>query len=119
MSVDAPFVAALVAPDGRATGARPDGILYSQIPGAITSDPSSGAQQVVYPRPVAGDYILMLRRISAGGGMATIAVNGVEQRVALPELGEIVRVGFAVAPEGERVIARVGSAQVVGQDINP
>ena len=87
--VDVPFIAALVAPSGRATGANPDGQLYNQIPGALTSSPASGPQRLVAGALEPGVYQLLLRRVAPGPGSLVIAFEGVERRIPTARLGAV------------------------------
>jgi len=76
VEVDAPYTASLIASDGAATGARPDGVTFSQIAGATTTDPAAGPQRIDLLRPTPGDYTLVLRPYADGGGVVVIAVAG-------------------------------------------
>ena len=85
VTIDAPFVASLITPSGKATGARPDGVLFHQIVGVLTSNPGEGPQVLrlhVQP-PEAGVYLLVLRRVGAGEGEIVFRFGGREHRVSL------------------------------------
>ena len=113
LSVDAPFVASLVAPDGKAVGARPDGIVYHQIHGATTSNPGEGPQTIDLRLLQPGTYQLLLRRVEAGGGEVVIAVGPSEQRFPVDLVGEAVRVELHVSVEDGRLRVRPQNAQAV------
>ena len=105
LRVDVPFIAALVAPSGRATGANPDGQLYNQIPGALTSSPASGPQSLVVGALEPGVYQLLLRRVARGPGELVLAFDGVERRIPTARLGEVgetllLRFEISVGPDG-------------------
>ena len=87
--IDVPFIATLVAPSGRATGANPDGQIYNQIPGALTSSPASGPQSLVARALEPGVYQLLLRRVAPGPGALVIALGSVEHRIPTTRLGDI------------------------------
>jgi hypothetical protein len=89
VTVDAPFVASIVGPDGRATGALPTGMVYQQIPGAFSTDPTTGAQRIEFTDVRPGEYALLLRRTSAGAGTVTLSTQGDEQSVALSAEGDL------------------------------
>jgi hypothetical protein len=105
LRVDVPFIAALVSPSGQATGANPDGQLYNQIPGALTSSPASGPQSLVAGALDPGVYQLLLRRVARGPGELVIAFDGVERRIPTARLGEVgetllLRFEIGVGPGG-------------------
>ncbi len=83
IAIDAPFVAALVAPDGRATGARLDGLRYHQISGATSSDPGSGEQRIALAHAAPGVYTLLLGRTAPGEGALVLTAADGERRVPL------------------------------------
>jgi hypothetical protein len=72
--VRGPFVASLLAPSGAATGVRPDGLVYHQIPGAVSSNPADGPQRIAVHSLHPGEYVLLLRRYAPGG--AEVLVSG-------------------------------------------
>ncbi|MBM3140168.1 MAG: hypothetical protein FJZ92_08125, partial [Chloroflexi bacterium] len=72
LTVDAPFVASLIARDGQATGARPDGVVFRQLAGVTTTDPARGPQQINLLRAEPGEYTLLLRRFAEGEGAVVI-----------------------------------------------
>jgi ferric-dicitrate binding protein FerR (iron transport regulator) len=99
LTVNAPFTAAIVAPDGKATGVRPDGIAFQQIAGAATSHPSQGSQLLELHRPTPGTYQLHLRRVGEGDGDGEVVLtlgNGREMRVPVERLGDAVRIELRV-----------------------
>ncbi|MDP6607372.1 MAG: FecR family protein [Dehalococcoidia bacterium] len=97
LTVNAPFAAAIVAPDGKATGVRPDGITFQQIAGAATSHPSQGSQLLELHRPTPGAYQLHLRRVGEGDGEVVLTLgNGREVLVPVERLGDAVRVELKV-----------------------
>jgi hypothetical protein len=93
VSVDAPYVASLIAPDGAATGARPDGVTFSQVAGVTTTNPGTGPQSIDVLQAEPGDYTLLLRPFADGNGNVVIhtskgdvsipVTNGTERKVAL------------------------------------
>ncbi len=104
LSVNAPFAAAIVAPDGKATGVRPDGIAFQQIAGAATSHPSQGPQQLELHRPTPGTYQLFLRRVGDGDGEIVLTLgSGAEVRIPVERLGDAVRIELRVTVVDGRV----------------
>ena len=99
ISVDAPHAAAIVAPDGKATGVRPDGVTFQQIAGAATSRPNGGSQQLELHEPTPGVYRLLLRRIGEGDGEIVLTVGGNELRVPIEPLGDAVEMQLRVTIE--------------------
>jgi hypothetical protein len=72
VSVQAPFVASLVAEHGAATGARTDGVVFRQLAGVMTTDPGEAPQEFDLMRAAPGIYTLLLRRFAEGAGEVVI-----------------------------------------------
>jgi hypothetical protein len=104
LTVAAPFVASLIGPDGRATGALPTGLTYQQIPGVFSSDPAAGDQHIALSDARPGEYTLVLRRVGTGGGEVTLSALGDSQTVSLPELGDSLTVMLRIAADGSRAL---------------
>ncbi|MPZ99411.1 MAG: hypothetical protein GEU80_08760 [Dehalococcoidia bacterium] len=108
--VNGPFVASLLGPDGAATGARLDGVLFHQLPGVTTSDPGDGPQRLDVHELPPGAYSLLLRRFGEGGGTLAIASGGADETLSLgSEEGLVVQ--FLV--EGAGTSARLDLVRVV------
>ena len=112
LSIEAPFVASLMAPDGKAVGARPDGIVYRQIAGATTSNPGAGAQRIDLQRLQPGAYQLLLRRIGDGDGEIVLGVGPRELRFPVERAGDAVRVELNVSIEDGRLQVRPANVGV-------
>jgi hypothetical protein len=82
LSVAAPFAASLVAPGGKATGGRQDGVAFNQIAGAATSHPTDGDQQLELSRLTPGTYRLLLSRTDEGDGEVVLQFGS--KQVTLP-----------------------------------
>jgi ferric-dicitrate binding protein FerR (iron transport regulator) len=104
IAIDAPFAASLVAPDGRATGARPDGLLYHQIDGVTSTDAGTGAQRLALTRLEPGVYTLLLRRSGPGAGSLQLAAVGLDRRVALGTDAEAFALKLQVEQAGGRTV---------------
>lgn len=102
VTIDGPFTAALIAPDGAATGARPDGIVFNQIRGVFTSNPGHGPQVLAMQRPDPGEYTLVLQRIGPGGGEIVFLSDGYLRRISLDEAGDAVRLNVRLGEDGGR-----------------
>ena len=97
LSVDAPFTASLIDPQRAITGASPDGLVYQQIRGAVTTNPGDGAQLIVLHRPQDGTYELLLRRVESGSGVVLVRVGDREVRIPVDAIESAVRVRLTVA----------------------
>ena len=106
ISIDAPFVASLVAPSGKAVGVRPDGVVYRQIAGATTSNPGEGEQRIDLRRLQPGTYQLLLRRIEDGGGEVVLTIGPRELRFPVDRAGDAMRVELHVSFEDGRLEVR-------------
>jgi hypothetical protein len=82
LSVAAPFAASLVAPGGKATGVRQDGVAFNQIAGAATSHPADGDQQLAISRLTPGTSRLLMSRTGEGGGEIVLQFGS--EQVTLP-----------------------------------
>lgn len=114
VEVDAPFTASLVSPDGAATGMRPDGLVFNQITGAVTTRPGEDAQRIDLHDPQSGEYTLLLRRLAEGGGEVLVSINGEQHRVSVDDLGaagETVRVQLTIDEQDDRVLVRAAPPQ--------
>ncbi len=100
---DGPFVLSLISPRGLATGARPDGLLYHQIPRTLTSNPAVGPQRILMLIPLEGVYTLIVRRAGDGSGSVLIEAGGEDQRIPLPALGSALAVKLRVSVAGGQV----------------
>ena len=112
LSVEAPFAASLIDQHRRATGVRPDGIVFQQVPSAVTSNPGDGAQQIRVFRPEDGTYELILRRVGEGGGELIVRVGDRVHRIPLDALQDAVhvRLRFASANGGVEITTEVVDA---------
>jgi ferric-dicitrate binding protein FerR (iron transport regulator) len=117
VTVSAPFVASLIGPDGRATGALPDGAVYQQIPGALSSDPGAGAQRIVLGDVASGEYTLILRRVGSGAGTMVVETEGRERTLPLAAGAETytLRIRATTTP-AQTVLAFEGGVQVTPTD---
>ena len=97
LSVDAPFTASLIDPHRAVTGASPDGLVYQQIGGAVTSNPGDGAQLIELHRPEDGTYELLLRRVEGGSGVVLLRVGDREVRIPVNAIEDAVRVRLTIA----------------------
>jgi hypothetical protein len=82
LSVAAPFAASLVAPGGKATGVRQDGVAFNQISGAATSHPADGDQRLELSRLTPGTYRLLMTRTGEGDGEIVLQFGS--ERLTLP-----------------------------------
>ena len=103
LSVEAPFAASLIDQHRRATGVRPDGIVFQQVPSAVTSNPGDGAQQIRVFRPDDGTYELVLRRVGEGGGELIVHVGDRVHRIPLDALQDAVHVRLRFASANGRL----------------
>ena len=103
IEVRGPFVASLIGPDGRATGTRPDGIVYQQIPGAVSGFSGDG-QHVRLGTVDAGQYTLVVRRTGEGAGQVRFRVGSVEREVALDSIDAPAPLALRVSSEGGRTL---------------
>lgn len=107
LAVEGPFTASLIAPTGAATGARPDGTVFNQIVGALTSSPDEGPQRIDLLAPPDGEYTVVVRRADRGAGVVVFEVNGELQRVPLDALDRDTEVRLRVAVRnGEVTVTR-------------
>ena len=97
LSVDAPFTASLIDPHRAITGVSPDGLVYQQIQGAVTTNPGDGAQLIELHRPEDGTYELLLRRVEGGSGVVLVRVGDREVRIPIDAIESAVRVRLTVA----------------------
>ena len=97
LSVDAPFTASLIDPHRAITGASPDGLVYQQIHGAVTSNPGDGAQLIELHRAEDGTYELLLRRVEGGSGVVLLRVGDREVRIPIGAIENAVRVRLTIA----------------------
>ena len=119
LSVDAPYAAAIVAPNGKATGVRPDGVAFQQIAGAATSRPNGGSQQLELHDPTPGTYRLLLRRIGEGDGEIVLTVGGNELSVPVERLGDAVEVQLRVTVEdGKLRVQPINARALQAQEAN-
>lgn len=117
VTVSAPFVVSVVGPDGRATGALPDGSLYQQIPGALSSDPAAGPQRVVLGDVSSGEYTLIVRRVAPGIGTMTVEAEGRARTLPLAAEAETYTLRLRVtATPAQTVLAFEGGVQVTPTD---
>ena len=102
VTVDAPFVASLLTPTGKATGARPDGVLFHQIAGVLTSNPGEGPQvlRLRIQAPESGVFLLVLRRVGEGEGEIVFRFGGRERRVPLDAATAAVELRLRVGEAG-------------------
>ncbi|MDA1004837.1 MAG: FecR domain-containing protein, partial [Chloroflexi bacterium] len=114
LRVDAPYAASLISSDGAATGARPDGVSFSQIAGATTTDPAAGPQHIDLLHATPGDYTLVLRPFSDGGGVVVIEVAG--KVLTIPVAGpDDIKVQLRIAEiNGQPVIELLRREDVAG-----
>ncbi|RLT27800.1 MAG: hypothetical protein DWI48_02515 [Chloroflexi bacterium] len=104
LEVDAPFAASVIGPDGRATGALPNGITYQQIPGAFSTSPTVGAQRIELSNVRSGEYTLLLRRTNDGDGNITFRTpGGNTQSVSLPDGADTYQLRVQVTATGNNV----------------
>lgn len=104
LEVDAPFAASVIGPDGRATGALPNGITYQQIPGAFSTNPTAGAQRIELNNVSTGEYTLLLRRTNDGDGNITFRTpSGSTQSVALPDGADTYQLRVQITSAGNNV----------------
>jgi hypothetical protein len=113
LAVDAPFVASLVAPNGKAVGARPDGIVYHQLAGATSTNPGDGPQRIELRRLAPGTYQLLLRRVEEGSGEIVLTVGADELRFPLDRVGRAVRVELQVSIEDGKLRVRPSNVRAV------
>ena len=106
VAVNAPFAASLVAPDGKATGMRPDGVAFHQIAGAASSRPGEGPQRIELRRPTPGTYRLLLRRVGEGEGEVVLTLGPDELRFPVQRAGEAVQLELRVSVEDGRLRVR-------------
>lgn len=117
LTVSAPFVASLIGPDGRATGALPGGVLYQQIPGALSSDPAAGPQRIALGDVRSGEYALVLRRAGPGAGTLVVDAEGRERALPLDAAAETYTVRLRVtAATAQTVVAVEGGVQATGSE---
>lgn len=117
LTVSEAFVASLIGPDGRATGALPDGSVYQQIPGALTSDPGSGPQRLVLGDVASGEYTLIVRRVELGAGTLLVQTEGRERALPLAAGAETYTLRLRVtATAAQTVVAFEGGVQVTPTD---
>ena len=113
LAVDAPFVASLVAPNGKAVGARPDGIVYHQLAGATSTNPGDGPQRIELRQLPPGTYQLLLRRVEEGSGEIVLTVGPDELRFPVDRIGEAVRVELEVSIEDGKLRVRPSNVRAV------
>ena len=113
LAVDAPFVASLVAPNGKAVGARPDGIVYHQLAGATSTNPGDGPQRIELRQLPPGKYQLLLRRVEEGSGEIVLTVGPDELRFPVDRVGEAVRVELEVSIEDGKLRVRTSNVRAV------
>ena len=101
LSVSAPFAASLVAPDGKATGVRQDGVAFNQISGAATSHPSDGEQQLELQRPAPGIYRLLLSRTGEGDGEIVLRFGDQLIRLSISASDDAVGVDLRVSIDAD------------------
>ena len=102
LTIEGPFTVALIAPDGAATGARPDGAVFNQIRGVFTSNPGHGPQVLAIQRPEPGEYTLVLQRIGPGDGRIVFSGSGAPAAVPLGGIGDAVRLKVRLGDDGGR-----------------
>ncbi len=105
VKVDAPFVASLIGPNGRATGTLPSGITLQQIPGALNTGTDIGTQRINLRDIPEGEYTLILRRIADGDGEVVLNIGGAERKVSLSAQAESLTVKLQVAAPAARTFA--------------
>ena len=113
LAVDAPFVASLVAPNGKAVGARPDGIVYQQLAGATSTNPGDGPQRIELRQLPPGTYQLLLRRVEEGSGEIVLTVGPDELRFPVDRVGDAVRVELEVSIENGKLRVRPSNVRAV------
>ncbi len=101
LSVSAPFAASLVAPDGKATGVRQDGVAFNQIAGAATSHPADGEQQLELQRPAPGIYRLLLSRTGEGDGEIVLRFGDQLVRLSISASDNAVGVDLRVSIDAD------------------
>lgn len=104
LTVEGPFAVTLVAPDGRATGVRPDGVVFHQIPGAALSISDAGVQALEVLEPPDGRYTLLLRRVGAGAGELVLSAGGQERRVPLVVRRDALLLQLRLSTVGGRLV---------------
>lgn len=105
--IEGPFVASLIAKNGSATGALPNGVVYQQIPGVSTTNPGDGPQVLRFFDIAPGRYELLIRRIEArrtdGGlvaGRVTFEANDRTQSARLPAGLDTMRIRIDIGVDG-------------------
>jgi hypothetical protein len=63
INFDTPVVGSVTDPTGASTGNLPDGLYFNQIPGSQVST-NEGMQTITIPRPVSGEYSIVMRFIN-------------------------------------------------------
>lgn len=111
-----PLVASLISPRGLATGATPDGFVFRQIPGTLTTDPGATdaeGQRIIVLVPVEGTYTLLLRRTGDGSGSAVVRAAGAEQRIEVPAAAPAFIARLRVTGTGSSLSVQLKEAQSV------
>ena len=83
--------------NGKAVGARPDGIVYHQLAGATSTNSGDGPQRIELRRFPPGKYQLLLRRVAEGSGEIVLTAGPDELRFPVDRVGEAVRVELEVS----------------------
>lgn len=79
LTVSGPFAAAIMAPDGRGTGFRTDGVVFRQLRG-ITTARRSGTQRFDLQNVDQGEFTLVLVRFGDGEGLVVLDGPAGQQR---------------------------------------
>jgi hypothetical protein len=72
ITVGMPAVASVCDPTGSSTGYLPDGFGFNQITGAQSTSPSAGIQVITIPKPLPGEYFIVLRCVADGTSQLNI-----------------------------------------------
>lgn len=86
-----PFAAAIVESNGRATGVRPDGVVFRQVRGITMTEPE-GLLQFDLHDVQPGSYALMLARYGDGAGSVEIETAAGVQRFAVTDAAPVQRI---------------------------
>ena len=82
LTVSGPFAAAIMAPDGRGTGVRTDGVVFRQLRGVTTSR-RSGMQRFDLQNVDQGEFTLVLVRYGDGEGEVVLDGPAGQQRFSV------------------------------------
>ena len=116
--VRGPFAAAVIAPDGRGTGVRVDGVTFRQLRG-ITTASTDGVQRFDLLGIDAGTYTLFLQRYGDGAGSIVLDTPGGQQQFTVDANAKTARLPLRLEVKAGLPVIVTDLLQTAGAGASP